>query len=140
MTTDVSDGDLHVVAPETRTMPQGPFSMAVRHGDLVFVSGQIAYDGERGAPVEGGIEVQARQALNNLRDVLEAADSSLDRVIKLTCILTDLPSDFAGFNAVFAEFFPGPRYPARTTLHAGLLEGFIVEVEAIAACGDSSTG
>ena len=129
-----------MVTPETRTMPQGPFSMAVRHGDLVYVSGQVAFDGERGAPVEGGIEVQARQALNNLTDVLEAAGSSLDRVIKLTCILTDLPSDFAGFNTVFAEFFPGPRYPARTTLHAGLLGGFIVEIEAIAACGDSSTG
>jgi len=134
--TDEDGRDLHIVAPETRTMPQGPFSMAVRHGDLVFVSGQVAYDGERGAPVEGGIEVQARQALNNLRDVLEAADSSLDRVIKLTCILTDLPSDFAGFNAVFAEFFPGPRYPARTTLHAGLLGKFIVEIEAIAVCDD----
>ena len=114
--------------------------MAVRHGDLVFVSGQVAYDGERGAPVEGGIEVQARQALSNLRDVLEAADSSLDRVIKLTCILADLPADFAGFNAVFAEFFPGPRYPARTTLHAGLLGKFIVEIEAIAVCDDSGTG
>ena len=135
-----SGRDLHVVAPEPRTMPQGPFSMAVRHGDLVYVSGQVAYDGAKGAPVEGGIEIQARQALGNLRDVLEAADSSLDRVIKLTCILTDLPSDLAGFNAVFAEFFPGPDYPARTTLHAGLLGGFIVEIEAIAACGDSGTG
>ena len=140
MERDASGGDLHVVAPETRTMPQGPFSMAVRHGDLVYVSGQVAYDGDRGAPVEGGIEVQARQALGNLRDVLEAADSSLDRVIKLTCILTDLPSDFAGFNAVFAEFFPGPRYPARTTLHAGLLGNVVVEIEAIAVCGDSGTG
>ena len=140
MKSDVGVKDLDVVAPQTRTMPQGPFSMAVRHGDLVFVSGQVAYDGDRGVPVEGGIEVQARQALNNLRDVLEAADSSLDRVIKLTCILTDLPSDFAGFNAVFAEFFPGPRYPARTTLHAGLLGKFIVEIEAIAACDDSGTG
>lgn len=139
MNSDVGVKDLDVVAPETRTMPPGPFSMAVRHGDLVFVSGQVAYDGERGAPVEGGIEVQARQALNNLRDVLEVAGSSLDRVIKLTCILTDLPSDFAGFNAVFAEFFPGPRYPARTTLHAGLLGKFIVEIEAIAACDDSGT-
>lgn len=140
MPRDVSGRDLQVVTPEPRTMPQGPFSMAVRHGDLVYVSGQVAYDGEKGAPVEGGIEAQTRQVLDNLRDVLEAADSSLDRVIKLTCILSDLPSDYAGFNAVFAEFFPGPHYPARTTLHAGLLGEFIVEIEAIAVCGDSSTG
>lgn len=121
-------------------MPKGPFSVAVRHGDLVFVSGQVAWDGENGAPVEGGIEAQTRQVLDNLKDVLEAADSSLDRVIKLTCILSNLPSDYAGFNAVFAEFFPGPRYPARTTLHAGLLGDFIVEVEAVAACGNSGAG
>ena len=135
-----NDRELRVVAPETRTMPQGPFSMAVRHGDLIYVSGQVAYDGEKGAPVKGHIEAQTRQVLNNLRDVLTAADSSLDRVIKLTCILSDLPSDYAGFNAVFAEFYPGPYYPARTTLHAGLFGDFIVEIEAVAVCGDSSTG
>ena len=140
MANDAIDRELHVVAPGTRTMPQGPFSMAVRHGDLVYVSGQVAFDGEKGAPVAGGIEAQTRQVLSNLRTVLKAADSSLDRVIKLTCILSDLPADYAGFNAVFAEFFPGPRYPARTTLHAGLLGGFIVEIEAVAACGDSGTG
>ena len=121
-------------------MPTGPFSMAVRQGDLVFVSGQVAYDGQKGAAVMGGIETQTRQVLNNLRDVLEAADSSLERVIKLTCILSNLPSDYAGFNAVFAEFFPGPYYPARTTLHAGLLGDFIVEVEAVAVCGNSGAG
>ena len=112
--------------------------MAVRHGDLVYVSGQVAYDGDKGAPVKGGIEVQTRQALNNLRDVLEAADSSLHRVIKLTCILSNLPADYVRFNDVFGEFFPGPYHPARTTLHAGLLGDFIVEIEAIAACKDSS--
>ena len=139
MGSDVNDREMHVVAPATRTMPQGPFSMAVRQGDLVFVSGQVAWDGEKGAPVRGGIEAQTRQVLSNLKDVLEAADSSLERVIKLTCILPNLPSDYAGFNAVFAEFFPGPRYPARTTMHAGLLGDFIVEVEAVAVCGDSGT-
>ena len=112
--------------------------MAVRHGDLVYVSGQVAYDGDTGAPVTGDIEVQTRQTLNNLRDVLEAADSSLDRVIKLTCILSDLPTDYVRFNDVFGEFFPGPYHPARTTLHAGLLGDFIVEIEAIAACRNSN--
>ena len=120
-------------------MPHGPFSMAVRQGDLVFVSGQVAWDGERGAPVKGGIEAQTRQVLGNLRDVLEAAGSSLDRVVKLTCILSSLPADYAGFNAVFAEFFPGPFFPARTTMQAGLLGDFIVEIEAVAVCGSTGT-
>ena len=127
---------MDVISPKTRTMPPGPFSMAVRHGDLVYVSGQVSYDGERGAPVDGGIEVQARQTLNNLRSVLEAANSSLDRIIKLTCILPNFPEDYVGFNEVFQEFFPGPLFPARTTMQAGLLGGFIVEIEAIAVCED----
>ena len=108
--------------------------MAVRHGDLVYVSGQVAYDGEKAEPVQGGIEVQARQTLYNLKSVLEAAESSLDRIIKLTCILPNFPEDYLGFNKVFQEFFPGPYFPARTTMQAGLLGGFVIEIEAIAVC------
>lgn len=125
---------MQMISPETRTMPSGPFSMAVRHGDLVYVSGQVAYDGEKAEPVQGDIEVQARQTLYNLKTVLEAAESSLDRIIKLTCILPNFSEDYLGFNKVFQEFFPGPYYPARTTVQAGLLGGFVVEIEAIAVC------
>ena len=125
---------MQMISPETRTMPPGPFSMAVRHGDLVYVSGQVAYDGEKAKPVQGDIEAQARQTLYNLKTVLEAAESSLDRIIKLTCILPNFSEDYLGFNKVFQEFFPGPYYPARTTIQAGLLGGFIVEIEAIAGC------
>lgn len=127
---------MQVVTPKTRTMPSGPFSMAVRHGDLVYVSGQVAFDGVKGEPVKGDIRVQARQTLNNLRSVLEAAGSSLDKVVKLTCILPNFPQDYVGFNEVFKEFFPGPRYPARTSVQAGLLGDFVVEIEAIAVCED----
>ena len=119
-----------------RTMPPGPFALAYRHGDLVFVSGQVAYDGEKGEPVQGEIKEQTRQTLNNLKSVLEGAGSSLDQVIKLTCILPNFPTDYVGFNEVFQEFFPGPRFPARTSIQAGLLGGFIVEIEAIAVCKD----
>ena len=125
---------MQMISPKSRTMPPGPFSMAVRHDNLVYVSGQVAYDGEKGKPVEGNIEVQARQTLNNLKTVLESAGSSLDKVIKLTCILPNFPEDYHGYNKVFEEFFPGPYYPARTSIQAGLLGGFIVETEAIAAC------
>ena len=125
---------MQVITPKTRTMPPGPFSMAVRHGDLVYVSGQVAFDGEKGDPVPGGIEVQARQTLDNLKTVLEATGSSLDKIIKLTCILPNLSQDYIGFNEVFPRVLSGPYYPARTTLQAGLLGGFVVEIEAIAVC------
>jgi 2-iminobutanoate/2-iminopropanoate deaminase len=115
-------------------MPPGPFSLAYRHGDLVFVSGQVAYDGAEGKPLLGDIKQQTRQTLKNLTAVLEAAGSSLDKVMKLTCILPNFPQDYVGFNEAFKEFFPGPHFPARTTLQAGLLGGFIVEIEAIAVC------
>lgn len=115
-------------------MPKGPFSQAVRHGDIVYVAGQVSYDGETGAPKLGDIKEQTRQTLTNLKRVLEASGSSLDKIMKLTCILPNFPTDYIGFNEAFSEFFKGPTYPARTTLQAGLLGGFIVEIEAIALC------
>lgn len=125
---------MQVISTSVPTMPKGPFSQAVRHGDLVYVAGQVAYDGKAGQPVLGDIRVQTRQVLANLQAVLEAGGSSLDRVLKLTCILPNLPQDYAGFNEVFKDFFT-KHYPARTTIQAGLLVGFLIEIEAIAVCG-----
>lgn len=125
---------MDVIATDPPTMPPGPFSQAVRHGDVVYVAGQVAFDGKTSKPVLGDITVQTRQVMRNLERVLAASGSALDKVIKLTCILPNLPQDYAGFNAVFKEFFPGPRFPARTTVQAGLLGGFCVEIEAIASC------
>ncbi len=122
---------METVRTSVPTMPLGPFSQAVRHGGTVYVAGQVSYDGNAGQPVLGDIRVQTRQALANLDAVVRAAGSSLDRVVKLTCILANLPEDYAGFNEVFKEIFHAP-YPARTTIQAGLLGGFLVEVEAIA--------
>lgn len=125
---------MEVIKTEIPTMPEGPFSQAVRHGDVVYVAGQVAYDGVAGKPVLGDIKEQTRQCLKNLEAVLKASGSSLDKVMKLTCILPNFPTDYVGFNEAFREFFKGPTYPARTTLQAGLLGGFVVEIEAIALC------
>ncbi|MBN8974480.1 MAG: RidA family protein [Rhizobiales bacterium] len=125
---------MQVIKTAIPTMPPGPFAQAVKDGDVVYVAGQVAYDGEKGAPVLGDIKEQTRQTLKNLKMVLEASGSSIDRIMKLTCILPNFPTDYIGFNEAFQEVFKGPTYPARTTVQAGLLGGFVIEIEAIAKC------
>jgi reactive intermediate/imine deaminase len=108
----------------------GPYSQAVRHGDLVFLSGQVAIDPASGKLVAGGIEAQARQVFRNLRSVCEAAGGDLDSILKLTIYLVDL-GNFAKVNAVMADLFAAP-YPARATIGiAALPLGAEVEVEAV---------
>ena len=123
---------MQLITTNPRTMPPGPFSQAYRHNGIVYVAGQISYDAALGKPVLGDIKVQTCQTLKNLSAVLVAAGSSLDKVLKLTCILPNFQQDYVGFNEAFKEFFPGPHYPARTSFQGGLLGGFIVEIEAIA--------
>ena len=112
--------------------PVGPYSQAIRAGGLIFLSGQIPLDPESGEIVPGEIEDQAHRVLQNLRAVLEAADSSLDRVVKTTVYLTDL-SLFPRVNAVYAEYFSNPPSPARATVEVSKLPlGADVEIDAIA--------
>ena len=109
----------------------GPYNQAIATGDLVFCSGQIALDPETGALVDGDVQAQTRRALENLRAVLTAANSSLDLVVKTTVFLISM-SDFAAMNEVYANFFAGEP-PARSTIAvAELPRGARVEVEAIA--------
>jgi reactive intermediate/imine deaminase len=108
----------------------GPYSQAVRHGNLVFLSGQVALDPATGALVEGGVAEQTRQVFRNLEAVCEAAGSSLDAILKLNIYLTDL-GHFATVNAIMAETFSAP-YPARATIGiAALPLGAEVEMEAV---------
>jgi reactive intermediate/imine deaminase len=108
----------------------GPYSQATRAGDTVFLSGQIALDPATGLLVEGGIEAQARRAFDNLKAVCEAADASLDDVVRLGLYLTDL-GQFAVVNQVMSEYFDAP-YPARSTIEvSGLPRGAQFEVDAI---------
>jgi len=109
----------------------GPYSQAIRMGNLVFASGQIPLHPQTGDIVGETAAEQARQVLQNLQAVLQAAGASLQQVVKTTIFLTDL-SQFAAVNAVYAEFFP-ENPPARSTVQvAALPRGVQVEIEAIA--------
>ena len=108
----------------------GPYSQAVRAGNTVYFSGQIPLDPATGNLVEGDIAAQARRAFDNLKAVAEAADGSLDRIVRLGLYLTDL-SQFAAVNAVMQEYFAAP-YPARSTIEvSGLPKGAAFEVDAV---------
>jgi 2-iminobutanoate/2-iminopropanoate deaminase len=115
--------------PEGVARPIAPYSPVVVSGDLVYTSGQVAFDHE-GALVPGGIEEQTRQVLDNLERCLAAAGCGLDDVVKVTAFLADL-ADFEAFNRVYAERFASP-YPARSTVGVRLAEGLLVEIEAVA--------
>jgi 2-iminobutanoate/2-iminopropanoate deaminase len=111
-----------------------PFSEAVRHGDLLFVSGQIGTAPGKDAVVPGGIEAEARQALLNVKAILERHGSSLERVVKCTVFLADI-KEWQAFNGVYRGFFKR-NLPARSALGAsGLALGARVEVECVAAAG-----
>jgi len=121
-----------VVTAEKGPKAIGPYSVGVTVGGLVFISGQLGLVPETGIMVEGGIEAETRQALQNLKAILEAAGSGLDNVVKTTVFLRDM-NDFARMNAVYAEFFTHDA-PARSAFQvAALPKNGAVEIEAIAA-------
>jgi 2-iminobutanoate/2-iminopropanoate deaminase len=109
----------------------GPYSQAVRSGNLVFLSGQIPLDPETGHVVEGDAAVQTARVLQNLSAILEAAGSSLGQVVKATVYLKDM-ADFAMMNEVYARFFADCP-PARATVEAARLPRNVsVEIDLIA--------
>ena len=111
-----------------------PYSQAIRAGDLVFVSGQLALRPDHAEIVGDSIGEQTEQVLANLRAILEHAGSGLDRLVKTTVYLTDL-GDFAGMNEVYAKHV-GEQPPARATIEVSALpSGAKVEIEAIALAG-----
>ena len=118
--------------------PVGPYSQAVRHGDLVFASGQIPLDPATGEIVDGDIEAQTHQVIANLRAVLEAGDSSLAHALKVTIYLTDM-ADFPRVNAIYAEAFDGDPAPARATVQVAALPlGVQVEIDAVGSIRTST--
>jgi reactive intermediate/imine deaminase len=108
----------------------GPYSQAVRAGDTLYMSGQIPLDPKTMQIVDGGIDAQARQVFANLRAVALAAGATLNDIVKLTILMTDL-SEFAQVNEIMAAHFDAP-YPARATYQvAALPRGARIEVEAV---------
>ncbi|ADK80153.1 RidA family protein [Sediminispirochaeta smaragdinae] len=108
----------------------GPYSHAVRTGNLVFTSGQLGFDKDRGELAEG-IEAQTRQSFENLISVLQAAGSGLDRVVKVMVFLNSM-DDFAAMNGVYASYLSEP-YPARSCVEVAKLPlGGLVEIEMVA--------
>jgi len=123
-----------IIVPEGTDASKLPFSPGVQSGNLLFLSGSAGIDKEGKIPGPD-IESQARQAFENLGEVLEAAGSSWDNVLKVTCYLTHPARDVRGWNKVWLEYFP-KNPPARATVGASLLrEEWLLEVDVIACVG-----
>jgi len=122
--------------PSVTYVPMGgsaplPFSAAVRVGDMVYLSGQLGTD-STGTVVQGGIQAETRQALTNIKRLLEANGSSLDHVVKCTAMLADM-KEWAAMNEVYVTFFPPGRLPARSAFGTtGLARGARMELECMA--------
>jgi len=112
----------------------GPYEQAIKVDGFVFTAGQIPLDPKSGKIVEGGIAAQTRQVLENLKGVLIASGSSMDRVVKATVFLKNM-ADFAAMNEVYAEYLGSAR-PARSTVAvAELPRGALVEIDLVALTG-----
>ena len=124
-----------VIQSEKAPKAIGPYSIGMQLGSLIFSAGLIGIDPVSSNLVVGGIQAETRQALNNLKAILEASGSSLDQVVKTTVFLKDI-NEFAQMNSVYAEFFT-ENPPARTTVQAAALpKGGAVEIDAIASSGE----
>ena len=123
---------MQTIHPPLAPAAIGPYSQAVKVNGMVFTSGQIALVPETGAVVEGGIKEQTTRICENLKAVLAAAGSSLEKVVKTTCFLADM-ADFAVFNEVYGGYFTGK--PARSCVAVRTLpKNVLAEIEVIALC------
>lgn len=109
----------------------GPYSQAVKTGNLIFTSGQIPIDPATNTLVEGGIEVQARRVMENVKAILAARGAGMDQIVKTVVFIKDM-NDFAKVNEIYAEYFTG-NYPARSCVEvARLPKDVLIEMEAVA--------
>ena len=119
-----------VIAVDKLPKPTAPYSYAVKAGNLLFIAGQIGVDPANNQLKGSSIREQTEQALRNMADVLKAAGSSMENVVKTTVFISDF-KDFEEMNKVYMKFFP-TNQPARSTVQVVLYDGFKVEIEAIA--------
>jgi len=120
-----------IISTDKAPQAIGPYSQAVRVGNLLFTSGMIPIDPATNTLVEGGIEVQAKQAIGNLAALLSASGSSLAQVVKTVVFIKDM-NDFAKVNEVYATFFT-ENFPARSCVEvARLPKDVLIEIEAVA--------
>ena len=120
----------NIISTDKAPQAIGTYSQAVKHKDLVFISGQIPLEPASMEIIEGGIEAQIRQVFENLSAVCEAAGGSLDDIVKLGVFLTDM-SDFPRVNTIMGQYFTAP-YPARAAVEVSALpKGVNVEMDAI---------
>jgi len=109
----------------------GPYSQAIRAGNMLFLSGQIPIDPKTGSLVDGGIDAQTRQVFHNIGAILTAAGATFDHVVTVGVFLADM-NDFAKMNAIYAEYFSSPA-PARATVQvARLPKDCLVEIQVTA--------
>ena len=118
-------------------VPAGPYSQAIKAGYLVFCAGQIALDPETGKLINTSIETETARAIENLKEVLLAAGSSLDNVVKTTIFVCNI-QDFVRINGVYSSYFNGTLPPARSFVQVNALpKGAGVEIECIALTQDT---
>ncbi len=121
---------MEIIATDNAPAAAGPYSQAVKEGNMLFCSGQIALDPSSGTMVGNDIKSQSEQVMKNIASILEASGASFVDVVKSTCFLVDI-NDFAEFNAVYGQYFTGT--PARSCVAVSALpKGALVEVEVIA--------
>lgn len=119
------------IQTENAPVAVGPYSQAIRAGNLIFTAGQVALDPASGELAGRDVAEQTEQVVKNLKAVLAAAGSGFDQVLKTTVFLQNM-ADFAAMNAVYGRHFPEP-FPARSTVEVGALpKGALVEIEVIA--------
>lgn len=124
-------GTREAISTDAAPAAAGPYSQAIRAGELVFTAGQLGIDAANGELVDGGTAAQAQRALANLRAILEAAGSGMDRLVKVTVYLAEI-GDWPAVNEVYARAVPEP-FPARSAFAVkDLPKGARIEIEAVA--------
>jgi 2-iminobutanoate/2-iminopropanoate deaminase len=123
--------DKKIITTEKAPMAIGPYSIGVQVGDIIYTAGQLGLDPETNELVPGGVGPETEQAITNIKNILQAAGSGLENIIKTTVFLRDI-GDFSEMNNVYAKYFT-EKYPARSTVQVGALpKAAAVEIEAIA--------